>query len=192
MAGKFGKWVSSALPSTIVLLLSLVLSFAVVSPSSHLTHAAELSKAKTEKSDLSDTNTATPMSDTVQLAHNYSGRYWDLGNAITVFAVVQMLGFLYALGEKKEFLNMVRNRRPLVAIFTIASGLIYCLLVFQCYSGENSALSKLLPHSQIFVSTSKSAMVYRILVIVLMTLLGSIVLALDWKWHRNRQPFMKP
>lgn len=122
--------------------------------------------------------------DFAQLAFNYAGRYWDLGNGITAFVVVQMLGFLYGLGEKEEFLAKVREGRWLAITLTAVSGILYSLLVMVCYYAEGKILQSH-PYLCGFASISTWALACRLAIIWAMTGLGLIVLVLDMK-HQVR------
>lgn len=142
-----------------------------------------------EKADLPDINTASSEKSDVQvkLAFDYIERYWNLGNMIAAFTVAQMLGFLYALGEKETILNGVRKQRTLVVFCTIASSLIYGVLVLLCYLGETIALEEL-SDSTSLTKTSKYAMWGRVLIIGLTTIGGLIILFLEWKSCQTKHP----
>lgn len=119
-----------------------------------------------------------------QLVLDVSARYWDLGNMIAAFSAIQMLGFLYAMGEKTEFLAKVRENWALVAWLTAASGLIYCTLIYSCYYAESTVLaSNTLAKS--IEGTSWWALMCRQVIVALMTILGIGVLFLDRKQHPN-------
>jgi hypothetical protein len=101
--------------------------------------------------------------DLAQLALAYSGRYWDLGNGITAFVVIQMLGFLYGL-ERQELLVQVRKERWLVITATGLSGIIYSSLVMVCHYAESVALQSDVDLDR-FASLSGWALVCRLSVI---------------------------
>jgi uncharacterized membrane protein YidH (DUF202 family) len=69
-------------------------------------------------------------------------KYWELGNAITGFAVVQMILFLSALANK-EFRQHVVKRFSLVVTFSLVCSVLYALAVWLCFSAEKTLRVKL-------------------------------------------------
>jgi hypothetical protein len=59
-------------------------------------------------------------------------KYWDLGNAIVAFSVLQMLAFLYALAGK-EFRRHVGQHYRFVQIGIFAGSVTYIIGVIRCY-----------------------------------------------------------
>jgi hypothetical protein len=108
----------------------------------------------------------------------YVGRYWDLGNIVTAFAVVQMLAFLYSLGEKQTILEAVRQRKILVVSLIAISGVVYSTLVLLCYYAEIKAMS-VSGFSSHLSSLSAWGAFGRLLIVLLMTAFGLVVLRLD-------------
>src|SRR5580704_8591278 len=62
-------------------------------------------------------------------------KYWELGNAIVAFSVLQMLAFLYALAGK-EFRRQVEERYRFVQIGILGGSVAYIAGVFGCYKME--------------------------------------------------------
>jgi multidrug efflux pump subunit AcrB len=64
-------------------------------------------------------------------------KYWDLGNAITGFSIVQMILFLSALANR-EFRGHVVKRFPLVVAASLCCSAMYALAVWFCYNAETT------------------------------------------------------
>jgi hypothetical protein len=62
-------------------------------------------------------------------------KYWELGNAIVAFSVLQMLAFLYALAGK-EFRRQVEEHFGFVQIGILAGSVAYIIGVSWCYHIE--------------------------------------------------------
>jgi hypothetical protein len=62
-------------------------------------------------------------------------KYWELGNAIVAFSVLQMLAFLYALAGK-EFRRQVEEHYRFVQIGIFVGSLVYIAGVIGCYHVE--------------------------------------------------------
>lgn len=70
-------------------------------------------------------------------------KYWELGNAITGFSVVQMILFLSALANR-EFRQHVVKRFPLVVTASLCCSAFYALAVWFCYSVETTLRANLI------------------------------------------------
>src|ERR1700739_2016533 len=66
---------------------------------------------------------------------DFAQKYWELGNAIVAFSVLQMLAFLYALAGK-EFRRQVEEHYRFVQIGILAGSATYIIGVFCCYHIE--------------------------------------------------------
>ncbi len=62
-------------------------------------------------------------------------KYWELGNAIVAFSVLQMLAFLYALATL-SFRDQIRARLGTVIGAIAISAILYGVGVMACYSAE--------------------------------------------------------
>jgi hypothetical protein len=62
-------------------------------------------------------------------------KYWDVANAIVAFSVLQMLAFLYALGNH-EFRGQVAKAYGFVISATAISSVLYVVGVVGCYFAE--------------------------------------------------------
>lgn len=77
-----------------------------------------------------------------ELRTDYAKKYFDLGNAVTGFAVVQMITFLVAFGTSKEFANQVASAPGwnLVIAGSIGATALYLLAVAACGYAERRLL----------------------------------------------------
>ncbi|HEY1422698.1 MAG TPA: hypothetical protein VGF20_04540 [Candidatus Acidoferrum sp.] len=64
-----------------------------------------------------------------------SGKYWELGNAIVAFSVLQMLAFLYSLPKKEFQTHVVRWFWGVVGLI-ILSSIAYIVAVRACFQFE--------------------------------------------------------
>jgi uncharacterized membrane protein len=62
-------------------------------------------------------------------------KYWELGNAIVAFSVLQMLAFLYSLAKQDFRDEILKAYWPVVAA-TAVSAILYMIGVVVCYSAE--------------------------------------------------------
>jgi hypothetical protein len=62
-------------------------------------------------------------------------KYWELGNAIVAFSVLQMLAFLYALAGK-EFRRQIEDHYRFVQIGVLVGSVAYIVGVIGCYHME--------------------------------------------------------
>jgi cytochrome c biogenesis protein CcdA len=69
-------------------------------------------------------------------------KYWELGNAIVAFSVLQMLAFLYSLA-KQGFRDQVATRFWLVLVAIAFSAILYMVGVVVCYSAEMTLRGRL-------------------------------------------------
>jgi hypothetical protein len=116
----------------------------------------------------------------LRTAAEYAGRYWDLANIVTAFAVVQMVAFLYTLGERQAVLEAVRQRRCLVAGLMSISGVVYLSLIILCAYGEREAVN--ISDSGLG-SLARWGTLGRLLIILCATCLGLVILKLDRPGH---------
>jgi hypothetical protein len=68
---------------------------------------------------------------------NLAQKYWELGNAIVAFSVLQMLAFLYSLANKEFRAHVVRWYR-FVRWAILVSSIVYIAGVICCYEAEIS------------------------------------------------------
>ena len=64
------------------------------------------------------------------------GRYWDLQNYITGFAIAQMAAFLVSVATSPGMRDGVRDFREAVAIAIVASGVLYLVGVWFAFVAE--------------------------------------------------------
>jgi Na+-translocating ferredoxin:NAD+ oxidoreductase RnfA subunit len=64
-----------------------------------------------------------------------SGKYWELGNAIVAFSVLQMLAFLFSLPKKEFRTHVVRWFWSVVGLIMLSS-IAYLVAVGVCFQFE--------------------------------------------------------
>lgn len=75
--------------------------------------------------------------DVDELRRSIGKQYWSLANAITAFAVLQSLAFVYALAEDSA---KIRSVEPIVTWAIAGSIVVYVLAVALCHRAQTSTL----------------------------------------------------
>jgi hypothetical protein len=112
-----------------------------------------------------------------------SGRYWTLANVLTGFYFAQALAFWYKLGDK-AFVRQISDIRSGVLTLLWAQAGAVAFLVYGCFILEHRLLGDN-SDTRILVATSEVASYARMVVIALITALGS---AFVWFASVQRRP----
>lgn len=104
-----------------------------------------------------------------------AGRYWSLANILTGFYFAQALAFWYKLGEKDFVTQISGIPRAVLALLWVQAGAV-AFLVYGCLILERRLLGQQQNTCEL-IATSELASYARIVVVVLITTVGS---ALVW------------
>ncbi|HEX8673553.1 MAG TPA: hypothetical protein VF710_16775 [Longimicrobium sp.] len=100
-------------------------------------------------------------------------RYWSVANVLTGFYFAQALTFWYKLGDK-DFAKQISKVRSVVLALLWAQAGAVSFLVYGCFILENRLLEKLGREAgEVLISTSEIASYARIVIVVLITTMGS-------------------
>ena len=75
------------------------------------------------------------------LERAYAEKFWQLGNIVTGFSLVQMITFLTALGTSEALQKNVKMDWAIVAGVIIGSGILYALAVVYCWRQETKLVA---------------------------------------------------
>lgn len=114
----------------------------------------------------------------INIASDMAKRYWEIGNIITAFGVIQMYAFLYAIGEKPILLNYIRKGWGIIFMSLIFGSVTYWLLIYGCYYSEMLAIDGLEKLEQI-EKTSFIAFIGRAIIIFMMLLMSIVAMVSD-------------
>ena len=112
------------------------------------------------------------------LARAYLDRLWNVSAGVTVFAVVQILSFLYALQGTAGLVMHIRESWYAVLIATLSSGVAYSMIVVACSRAE-AAILRGRQAAEDIVRVTTLGTIGQLMVIWLTTLAGVAVLAFD-------------
>jgi hypothetical protein len=111
-------------------------------------------------------------------------KYWELGNAIVAFSVVQMLAFLYALASK-EFRRQVEDHYRFVQMGILGGSMAYIVGVTGCYYLELGLRES--PISQNIAKALSETFCARVIIIVLYSALalGTMFAGRRYGWNQE-------
>jgi len=121
----------------------------------------------------------------INIASEIAKRYWDIGNIITAFGVIQMYAFLYAIGEKPIFLGYIRKGWGIIFASLIFGAVIYWLLIYGCYYAEMLAIDGF-EKLEWIEKPSFIALIGRIIIIFIMLLMSIMAMVSDRIIHKNK------
>ena len=102
--------------------------------------------------------------------------FWNLGNTIVGFCIVQMLIFLYTLaGGSREMCDRIFESYIGVMCGIAGSGFVYCFIVGGCFYAE-AEFRKNSSHKPIILKWSYRLFWVRISLIMLITIAGISIL----------------
>lgn len=110
-----------------------------------------------------------------------AGRYWSLGNVLTGFYFAQALAFWYKLGDK-AFAKQISEIRSGVLTLLWAQAGVVAFLVYGCFILERRVLGGQ-SDTEVLIATSEIASYARIVIVVLITVVGSAFV-----WFASSQP----
>jgi hypothetical protein len=100
-------------------------------------------------------------------------RYWSLANVVTGFYFAQALAFWYKLGDKDFAKKISRIRSGVLGLLWAQAGAV-AFLVYGCFNLEHRLLGSVGEETRgVLIATSEVASYARIVIIVLITILGS-------------------
>lgn len=112
---------------------------------------------------------------------NISDKFWDLGNIIVGFSVVQTISTIIYVGGHKgqliEFLKQFGILPPILMIFVFF--LLYILSIFLCFRAEIK-IRKEFNESKLVLSVCKKVMYGRLITVVLFHIVGIGTLIYFW------------
>ncbi len=125
------------------------------------------------------------MANEIEIAVDVATSYWTVANIITAFGVLQVYGFLYALGEKESLLGYVRRGWWVILFILVVGTIMYGFLIHTCYLAEKGLLENQ-PTLFYILEASKLAYIARQLIILAMLGLVLITLFTDRFIHSDK------
>ena len=115
-------------------------------------------------------------------------KYWEAGNAIVAFSVLQMLAFLYALAKQDFREQIAKAFWPVVAAIVV-SAILYAMGVEACYRAEMALRSGTVATDPIYIVLRDTRNV-RVGIIGFYSLCGTVLLLIckwfDWGHKKPR------
>src|SRR5687767_2905810 len=102
--------------------------------------------------------------------------YWSLANVMAGFYFTQAVVYWYQL-DKQEFATKIRQRLPFVLLLLWCQALALSALLYGCYHAEKTLLTSVATGRGVeaLVSTSFGAVVARIALVIVMTVLSTLI-----------------